>query len=68
MNDNVKTDPFQITEEKAMSGDIKRMSQDELMAIIQFLDEERSTIVQKTDMSTNDNDNKDGDKTATFVA
>lgn len=68
MNDNVNKDTFSITEEKAMRGDIKTMSQDELMAIIEFLDNERNIIAQKTNKLTSDNDNNDGDETATFVA
>jgi len=46
---------LEITEEKAMEGDIKDMSQDELMAIIRYLDEERHNIVKST---RHDNNNE----------
>ena len=43
MNQNA----IEMTEERAMEADVREMSQDELMAIIRYLDEERHNIAKR---------------------
>lgn len=53
MNQNA----IEITEEKAMDADVREMSQDELMAIIRYLDEERHNIAKRV-LQDNNNEPK----------
>ncbi len=48
---------IEITEEKAMDADVREMSQDELMEIIRYLDEERHNIAKRV-LQANNNEPK----------